>query len=135
KMKWLAGSLTFFNAAAFVALLTGIMAHGLSRPVAIFSVLVALVLGFFAYWMTDDVPLRVRRPKSPPPPPAPKSKRAQRRAARAGITVGAVEAPRWKYRSTWFWLVAVFFAIFAFRSFCWLIYWYVNEVKVQSPNT
>jgi len=133
-MKCLAGSLTFFNAAAFVALLTGMCAHGLSRPVATFAVLAAIVIGYFAYRTTEDVPLRVRRPKPPPLPPPPKSKRAQRRAARAGMTFAADDAPRWKYRSIWFWLLAAFFAIFAFRSFCWLIYWDGNEVKVQSPN-
>jgi len=133
-MKWLAGSLTFLNAAAFVALLTGIFAHGLSRPVATFAVLAAMVIGYFAYRTTEDVPLRVSRPKPPPLPPAPKSKRAQRRAARAGMTFATDDAPRWKYRSIWFWLLAACFALFAFRSFCWLIYWDGNEVKVQSPN-
>src|SRR5437763_1216974 len=98
-MKWLSGSLTFFNAATFIALLTGIFAHGLSRPVATFSVVSALVIGCFAYRTTEDVPLRVRKPKLAPAAIELKSKRAQRRAARAGITLPASEPPRWKYRS------------------------------------
>lgn len=132
-MKWLSGSLTFFNAATFLALLMGIAGHGLSRIVATFAVLAALLLGFLAYRMTEKIPLRVRKAKPPPPPPELKSKRAQRRAARTGQTF-SVEPPRWKYRSFWFWVVAAFFAIFALRSFCWLIYWDGNDVKVQSPN-
>src|SRR6266480_2229143 len=132
-MKWLSGSLTFFNATTFVALLMGIARHGLSRTLATFAVLAALLMGFLAYRMTENVPLRVRKAKPPPPPPELKSKRAQRRAARAGQTF-SIEPPRWKYRSTWFWIVAAFFAIFAFRSFCWLIYWDGNDLKVQSPN-
>src|SRR5256714_3163383 len=132
-MKWLSGSLIFFNAATLVALLMGIARHGLSRTLATFAVLTALLMGFLAYWMTENIPLRVRKAKPPPPAPEPKSKRAQRRAARAGQTF-SVGAPRWKYRSFWFWVVAAFFAIFALRSFCWLIYWDGNDVKVQSPN-
>src|SRR2546423_1872186 len=136
-MKWLSGVLTFFNAATLLALLTGIACHGLSRTLATFSVLAALLIGFLAYHTTTSVPLRIPKPKSPPsPPPIPlerMSKRAQRRAAREGPIVIA-EPPRWSYRTIWFWLLAACFAIFAFRSFCWLIYWDGNEVKVQSPN-
>lgn len=134
-MKWLSGTLTFFNAATCIALLAGILAHGLTRPLATFCMIAALVIAFFAYWTTTDVPLRTPKPPSPPDaPPPPKSKRAQRRAAREGKIFAVVEVPRWNYRSIWFWLVAACFAVFAFRSFCWLIYWDGNEVKVQSPN-
>jgi hypothetical protein len=134
-MKWLSGTLTFFNAATCIALLAGILAHGLSRPLATVSIVAALILAFFAYRTTTDVPLRRPKPTPPPDaPPPPKSKRAQRRAAREGKAFAAVEVPRWSYRSIWFWLLAACFAMFALRSFCWLIYWDGNEVKVQSPN-
>jgi hypothetical protein len=132
-MKWLSGGLTFFNAATFLALLMGILARGLDRPIAIFCIIAALVIGFTAYRTTANVPVRVRKPKQPWVPPLPQSKRAQRRAARLGITVAA-QPSGWKYRSFWFWVVAACFAVFAFRSFCWLIYWDGNDVKVQSPN-
>jgi len=48
-MKWLAGSLTFFNAATVLALLVGIVGHGLKRTGATFAILAALLLGFLAY--------------------------------------------------------------------------------------
>ena len=134
-MKWLSGALTFFNAATILGLLTGIMAHGLSRPVATFALIAGLVIGCLAYRTTTDVPLRRPRPKPDPTlPPPPKSKRAQRRAAREGITFAAETPRRWSYRSAWFWVLAACFALFALRSFCWLIYWDGNDVKVQSPN-
>ena len=134
-MKWLSGTLTFFNAATCVALLAGIFAHGLSRPLVTVCILAALLIGFFAYRTTTDVPLRAPKPPSPPDaPPPPKSKRAQRRAAREGKIFASVDVPRWSYRSIWFWLLAACFAMFALRSFCWLIYWDGNDVKVQSPN-
>jgi hypothetical protein len=132
-MKWLSGGLTFFNAATFLALIMGILEHGLSRTLAAFCIIGALIIGFLAYWTTADVPLRVRRPKQPWTPPESTSKRAQRRAARQGIVV-AEKPSGWKYRSFWFWVLAICFGVFAFRSFCWLIYWDGNDVKVQSPN-
>ena len=39
-----------------------------------------------------------------------------------------------RYRRVWFWAVAVCFAIFAVRSFCWLLYIDGSELKIQSPN-
>jgi hypothetical protein len=135
-MKWLSAALAFVNASTLFALVAGILYHGLSRPLATFSIIVGLLVAFLAYRETADVPLRVRKPKPPPSPPSPepKSKRQQRREERArkGLTVD--ETPRWSYRSIWFWLLAACFAIFVGRSFGWLIYFDGNEVKVQSPN-
>ena len=39
-----------------------------------------------------------------------------------------------RYRSVWFWAVAVCFAVFAVRSFVWLLYIDGSELKIQSPN-
>ncbi|OLD91139.1 MAG: hypothetical protein AUG81_01060 [Verrucomicrobia bacterium 13_1_20CM_4_54_11] len=39
-----------------------------------------------------------------------------------------------RYRKFWFWVVAAFFALFAVRSFCWLLYIDGGEWKIQSPN-
>ena len=39
-----------------------------------------------------------------------------------------------RYRRVWFWAVAVCFAVFAVRSFCWLLYIDSSELKIQSPN-
>jgi hypothetical protein len=135
-MKWLSAALAFVNASTLFALVAGILYHGLSRPLATFSIIVGLLVAFFAYRATADVPLRVRKPKPPPSPPSPepKSKRQQRREERARKGLAMDETPRWSYRSIWFWLLAACFAIFAFRSFGWLIYYDGNEVKVQSIN-
>ncbi len=132
-MKWLTGGLTFFNATTMLALLLGMIANGLSRTVSVICLFFGLIIGVIAYYATDAAPLRVRQPKPPEEPPAvPKSKRQQRREQRAGRVVASHKP--WRYRSTWFWVLAAFFAIFAFRSFLWLIYWDGNDVKVQSPN-
>src|SRR5207247_581510 len=42
--------------------------------------------------------------------------------------------PAARYRKFWFWVVAAFFALFAVRSFCWLLYIDGSEWKIQSPN-
>jgi hypothetical protein len=133
-MKWLSAALAFFNATTFLALITGIFAHGLTRGVAIFAIAAGLLIALLAYCTTADVPLRVRKPKPEPAPSAPKSRRQQRREEARARKVVANEAPRWRYRSFWFWVLAAFFVIFVVRSFCWLIYYDGNEVKVQSPN-
>ena len=135
-MKCLSAALAFVNASTLFALVAGILYHGLSRPLATFSIIVGLLVAFLAYRTTADVPLRVRKPKPPPPPPPLelKSKRQQRREERARKGLAVNETPRWRYRSIWFWLLAACFAIFVGRSFGWLIYFDGNEVKVQSPN-
>src|SRR4051812_43465574 len=134
-MKWLSGSLMFFNATTVCALVVGMMANGLSRGVAIFSVLAGLVLGCIAWRSTAAIPVWERKPKPAWTPPESKSKRQQRRdeRARKGLP-REPEAPRWRYRNVWFWILAACFALFVVRSFCWLIYWDGNDVKVQSPN-
>jgi hypothetical protein len=132
-MKWLSAALAFVNASTLFALVAGILDHGLGRPLATFAILIGLLIAFLAYRATTDVPLRVRAPTPPPPILETKSKRQQRREERARRAM-ATDTPRWRYRSIWFWLLATCFAIFAFRSFGWLIYYDGNEVKVQSPN-
>lgn len=132
-MKWLSGGLTFFNATTMLALLLGMIANGLSRTLCVICLFLALIIGFIACRATEAAPLRVPKPKPSPDPSVVKSKRQQRREERARRGV-ALDQPVWRYRSTWFWILAGFFAIFAFRSFLWLIYWDGNDVKVQSPN-
>src|SRR5205814_10016668 len=42
--------------------------------------------------------------------------------------------PLKRYRHVWFWAMAVCFALFALRSFCWLLYIDGEQLKIQSPN-
>lgn len=131
-MKWLSAGLTFFNVSTVCALLVGMLALGLSKPIAIFSVLVGLVVAFVAYRATDQARLRPPKPApvEPPPPVQTRKRKRDRRAQASPI----IAPPRERYRSVWFWLLAACFTIFAVRSFCWLLYTDGNELKVQSPN-
>ncbi|PZR76739.1 MAG: hypothetical protein DLM73_01740 [Chthoniobacterales bacterium] len=132
-MKWLAAGLTFVNASTVGALGMGMMARGLTKPVAIVSVLLGLMTAAAAWLTTPGDPARPKPPESSEPPTEFTSKRARARALR-NQRAPVVIPPAQRYRSIWFWLLAACFAIFAFRSFCWLLYLDGNELKVQSPN-
>jgi hypothetical protein len=131
-MKWLSAGLTFFNVCTVYALFLGLLAPGLSRPIAIFAVLGGLAAAVVAYWVTDAAPLRTPKPAAVEPAPAAPT-RKRRRDRKANETSGIVP-PGQRYRSIWFWLLVACFTIFAVRSFSWLIYADGNELKVQSPN-
>ena len=108
-MKWLSAGLTFVNLSVVCGLLLGMVGHGLN----VLSAALALVCGAafaVAAWLgTSD-------PDKPGGPKAQSSKATVR------------------YRKFWFWVVAAFFALFAVRSFCWLLYIDGGEWKIQSPN-
>lgn len=111
-MKWLAAGLTFVNASTTAALLAGMVGRGLSGPIAVASALVGLIAAYFAWRLTNDSP-----------------------SYRDAITVRSDVAPMFApYRQVWLWMLVAIFAIFAFRSFCWILYIDGNEFKVQSPN-
>ncbi len=55
-------------------------------------------------------------------------------AAIAGNTItNSTDDPLLKYRSIWLSLVGFVFAIFAFRSFCWLLFFASENINIQSP--
>lgn len=44
------------------------------------------------------------------------------------------EADSLPYGKIWLWLIGGVFALFALRSFCWLIYYDGDNIRIQSPN-
>jgi hypothetical protein len=105
-MKWLAGGLTFANFATVLGLLLGIVAAGLGPITSAIALILAGGLGAMAYARTID-------PQVQPS--------------------AATETPPGRYRNMITWLLATIFAIFAFRSFIWLLYVDGNDLKIQSP--
>jgi len=116
-MKWLSAGLTFVNVATVCGLLGGIAAHGLSKTVAVIAVLAGLVAALFAWWGTY--------------PASPQEETTQSKPGHD--QEGVVSASR-RYRSIWLWLMIAFFAIFAIRSFCNVLFIDGNELKIQNPN-
>jgi hypothetical protein len=104
-MRALTAGLIFVNATTVTGLLIGLAGRGLSPLIAGLSILVGLIFAAAAGLATVDPAATVD------PPPATQ-----------------------RYARVWFWALAAVFAMFAFRSFCWLIYNQGAELKIQSPN-
>jgi hypothetical protein len=131
-MKWLSAGLTFANCATLCGLFLGWLAGGLSYSVAFISLGLGLAAAVAAYLTTAD-------PKTSGDSPTPDdtqtgenlSKRALRRL---GKNAPEANASGTNYRSFWMWTLAACFAIFAARSFCWLLFQDGDDLKIQSPN-
>ena len=133
-MNWLSAGLTFLNISTIAALLLGLAAGGLSRWIALISFLLGALSAIAAYFGTFDP--EVRRSATSASAPEPRlSKRAERRLQKSGSGAEWTSPiTKWRYSSIWLWLVGAIFAMFALRSFCWLLYIDGNELKIQSPN-
>ncbi len=105
-MKGLSAVLTFFNLATISALLLGIVARGLGPTTAWISLALGFAGAVAAYLSTTD-------PDGTFPKPNGESVR---------------------YRWVPFWILVAIFAMFAFRSFCWLLYIDGDQLMIQSPN-
>jgi hypothetical protein len=112
-MKSLSAGLAFVNAATVSGLVLGMIGHGLNKTTAVCAVLAGFVVAIFAYRQTQATTGPVKT--------ATDEGNALTRSFR-------------RYRSIWLWLMVAVFAIFAVRSFCWLVFLDGNEIKVQSPN-
>src|SRR5947209_456090 len=131
-MRWLAAGLTYVNVATVWALVFGMLGGGLNKPLAALALLAGMIAAIFAFTVTaDDRPPKAAAQQAEEPEPAKKGTRASRRKKR---TVAPREKWWRRYRQFWLWFVVACFAIFAARSFCWLLYIDGNELKVQSPN-
>ncbi len=110
-MKWLSAGVTFVNLSVVCGVLLGMVGHGLNALSAALALVCGVAFAVAAWLGTSDS-------GKPADPEASRSKG---------------KAPR-RYGKIWFWFVAAFFALFAFRSFCWLLYIDGSDLKIQSPN-
>ena len=128
-MKWLSAGLTFVNVSTVAGLLLGIIGEGLNGAIAVCALTLGLLAGISAYLVTVDARKTDKSPASFPALER-ESKRAQRR--RQPEVEPAENTAR--YQHIWLWIVAICFAIFALRSFCWLLYVDGAKLTIQSPN-
>src|SRR4029450_6503082 len=108
-MKWLSAGLTFVNLSVVCGLLLGMVGHGLNALSAALALVGGVAFAVAAWLGTSD----------------------------PGKTSGTEARPSkvpGRYGKIWFWLIAACFALFAFRSFCWLLYIDGGDLKIQSPN-
>lgn len=114
-MKWLFAGLTFVNFSTVCGLILGMVGDGLTFPIAAISVIFGAAIA--AYLIASDFS---------------KSDVLGSQPDRPNVRLGYSFLVR--YRNAWKWILAACFAIFAFRSFCWLLYIDSEELKIQSPN-
>jgi hypothetical protein len=108
-MKWLSAGLTFVNLSVICGLLLGMVGHGLNALSAALALVCGVAFAVAAWLGTSDT-------------------------GKPDGSGARLSKPAWRYGKIWFWLVAAFFALFAVRSFCWLLYIDGSDLKIQSPN-
>src|SRR5438477_7664282 len=103
-MRYLSAGLAYVAVATVTALLLGMNGGGLLYGISLISPVAAAGAAIAAFFQTASSPSR-----------------AKDRTSR-------------KYCSIWLWLVGIVFALFAVRSFCWLVYFDGEDIRIQSPN-
>src|SRR4029434_8689407 len=114
-MKWVTAGVTFVNLSVVCGLLLGLAGRGLNTVNAALALVCGAAFAVVAFLGTRDDMVRkeaanrsaseqnTRKVSKPEEPP------------NAGIATALM-----RYRHVCFWAVAVCFAMFAVRSFCWL---------------
>ena len=127
-MKWLSAVLTFVNLSVVCGLFLGMAGRGLNVVSAWLALVCGAAFAVAAYLGTSDTAIREKAANQPP----------VRKSQKASDPDSTPNAATWsaimRYRHVWFWAVAVCFAMFAVRSFCWLFYIDGSDYKIQSPN-
>src|SRR5437016_10411458 len=105
-MRLLSAGLIYVAVSTMAALLLGMNAGGLNPGISFVSLIAGATAALAVFFLT------------PPAPPM---------AVQAAKLAGPADDPLAEYRSIWLWLVGLVFALFAVRSFCWLLY-FVGQV-------
>ncbi len=128
-MKLLSAGLTLVNIATVAGLLLGILSGGLDGGFAGLAMIAGTAAAIVA-WIYSANFSEHQRIAVPAAAAEPKSKRARRRMKLPSLPAAA---PRrgWHF---WAWVVGAVFALFALRSFCWLLWVDGANLKIQSPN-
>ena len=127
-MKWVTAGITFVNLSVVCGLFLGLAGRGLTTLSAALALMCGAAFAVAAFLGTRDAALR-RKPAN-----SSAAERKPGKASEAEETQNAISPALMRYRRVWFWAVAVCFAAFAVRSFCWLLYIDSSELKIQSPN-
>jgi hypothetical protein len=126
-MKWVTAGVTFVNLSVVCGLLLGIAGRGLNTMSAALALVCGVAFSVAAFLGTRDS--AVLQKSANGPTAGQKSPKCE-----AENTPNALPSALMRYRRIWFWAVAICFAAFAVRSFCWLLYIDSSELKIQSPN-
>ena len=127
-MKWVTAGVTFVNLSVVCGLLLGLAGRGLSTVSAALALVCGAAFAVAAFLGTRDSAVRQKSANGPA------TEQKPRKPSGSEDTRNAIPSALMRYRRVWFWAVAVCFAVFAVRSFCWLLYIDSSELKIQSPN-
>jgi len=127
-MKWLSAVLTFVNLSVVCGLFLGMAGRGLNVVSAWLALVCGAAFAVAAYLGTSDTAIREKAANQPP------VRKSQKASDPDSIPNAATWSAIMRYRHVWFWAVAVCFAMFAVRSFCWFFYIDGSDYKIQSPN-
>ncbi|MEO6871771.1 MAG: hypothetical protein ABI233_06075 [Chthoniobacterales bacterium] len=128
-MKAFAAGLTLVNVTTVVGLLLGMLGGGLDAGFAGLALIAGCAAAIVAWIYTEPFARRALV-KVAPGAGEPKSKRARRRLKLPPLPVEHREK---KNYHIWAWIVGALFALFALRSFCFLLYVDGANLKIQSP--
>ncbi len=131
-MKLFAAGLTLVNISTSLALLLGILSGGLDDGFAGLALFAGCAAAVVAWIYTANFTARVPARVAAIPATEPTSRRARRRMKLPPAPV--VEAAPRRPWHIWAWVVGGVFALFALRSFCWLLWVDGANLKIQSPN-
>src|SRR4029450_11646864 len=107
--------------------LLGIAGRGLNTMSAALALVCGAAFAVAAFLGIRDGADRQKSADRPAEQESPKRSEAEE-------TPNSIPSALIRYRRVWFWAVATCFAVFAVRSFCWLLYIDSSELKIQSPN-
>jgi hypothetical protein len=127
-MKWVTAGVTFVNLSVVCGLLLGLAGRGLNTVSAALALVCGAAFAVAAFLGTRDSAVRQKSANGPA------TEQKPRKSSGSEDPHNAIPSALTRYRRVWFWAVAVCFAVFAVRSFCWLLYIDSSELKIQSPN-
>src|SRR3954453_11247918 len=128
-MKWVTAGVTFVNLSVVCGLFLGLAGRGFNTLNATLALVCGAAFAVAALLGTrDGTPGNKVTNDSAP-------EQKQRKVSEPQDHQNAdIPFALMRYRRVWFWAVAICFAMFAVRSFCWLLYIDGSELKIQSPN-
>ena len=128
-MKWVTAAVTFVNLSVVCGLVLGLTGKGLNTLSAALALMCGVAFAVAAFLGTrDDAVQKYAANRA-----AEEQKRRRTIGEEEPQNTGVATALM-RYRRFWFWAMAFCFAVFAVRSFCWLLYIDSSELKIQSPN-
>jgi hypothetical protein len=128
-MKWVTAGVTFVNLSVVCGIFLGLAGRGFNTVSAALALVCGAAFAVAAFLGTRDTTDRNEAANRPAPEQKQRKASEPEESSNAGIPAALM-----RYRRVWFWAVAVCFAMFAVRSFCWLLYIDGSELNIQSPN-